>query len=363
MVRSWLRSEFEAILKAESAQGIKLKVRERKIPEEKIRIVEEACELLKKYRTIVLLDLASTPSKVINYIRRLFEGKGVVKLIKNTLLSKAVDRVGLKNGDEFKKWLEGQNIAIFTNMNAFEVKLLLDKIEVPIKARPGMKVDREIVIPPMRTDLKPGPVMSIFSRFKIPVQVREGVIWIAKEATLLRPGDEITVEITSLLEKLGIEPIVVKPKIKVAYDSGVVIPADKLVIDIEGTKSELASAISQAISVAAEIAIPEPQVLEVSIKRALMRAIELSTRAGFVTPTNAEQVFRNAVSKAMLIAALVASKSPELASALQIQGVVAPQPEQPKEEEKKVEEKKEEEEKKEGISEEQLAEGLAALFG
>ncbi|HID80162.1 MAG TPA: 50S ribosomal protein L10, partial [Ignisphaera sp.] len=259
-MRSWLRSELQNVIKAEVRQGIKVKLRERKIPEEKRRIVEEAKDLLRKYRTFALLDLSNMPSKVITYLRRAIAGKGVVKLIKNRLFERALDELNLPNKDEVKKYLQGQNIIVFTNMNAFELKMFIDKIEVPVRARPGMTIDREIIVPPMKTNLKPGPIMSLFGRFRIPVQVREGVIWIAKEVTVAKPGDVVTPELTSLFEKLGIEPIVLKPKIKLAYETGLVIPAEKLVVDVEAIKNDMLRSVAAAISLAAEIVLPEPEV-------------------------------------------------------------------------------------------------------
>ncbi len=360
-MRSWLRSELQDIIKAEIRQGLQVKVRERRIPEEKKRVVEEAKELLRKYRTFAVLDLSNTPSKVVTYLRRVMEGKGVVKLIKNRLFERALDELNMPNKEELKKYLEGQNLIVFANMNAFELKMLLDKIEVPVRAKPGMTIDREIVIPPMKTNLKPGPIMSLFGRFRIPVQVREGVLWIAKEVTVAKPGDVVTPELTSLFEKLGIEPVLLKPKIKLAYEEGLVIPAEKLVIDIEATRNDILRSVVEALSLAAEIALPEPDVLKVSIRKAFMRATKLASETGFVTPETAETVLRDLISRAQYLAMVIASKSPDLAEFLQVQ-VAAAAPE-PAAQPEKAEEKKEEEEKKETVSEEQLAEGLAALFG
>ena len=360
-MKSWLRSELSTLLKVESRQGITVKLREKRIPEEKLRIVEETKELLRKYRTIALLDLSNTPSKVLTYLRKAVEGKAIVKLIKNTLLERAIDELKLPNADELKKYLTGQNIAIFTNMNAFELKMLLDKVEVPVKAKPGVTLDREIVIPPMRTELKPGPIMSLFGRFRIPVQVREGVLWIAKEVTIAKPGDVVTPELVSLFEKLGIEPVLLKPKIKLAYEEGLVIPADKLVIDIEATRNDILKGVIEALNIASELVLPEPEVVKLSIRKAFARASRLASETGFVTPETAEIVIRDAISRAQVLAVTLASKSSELAQMLQVEISVA-QPPSVSQPEKPSEEKKEEEEKKE-VSEEQLAEGLAALFG
>ena len=362
-MRSWLRSELQNVIKAEVRQGLRVKLRERRIPEEKRRIIEEAKDLLKKYRTFVLLDLSNTPSKVITYLRRAIADKGVVKLIKNRLFERALDELNLPNKDEVKKYLQGQNIIVFTDMNAFELKMFIDKIEVPVKAKPGMTIDREIIVPPIKTNLKPGPIMSLFGRFRIPVQVREGVIWIAKEVTIAKPGDVVTPELTSLFEKLGIEPIILKPKIKLAYETGLVIPAEKLVIDIGAIQNDILRGVMEAVSVAAEIVLPEPEVLKVSLSRAFMRASTLATEAGFLVPETAEVVLRTSIAKAQQLAMVLASKSADLAEMLKVQPVVSPAVSQPSAQPEKVEEKKEEEEKKETVSEEQLAEGLAALFG
>ena len=362
-MRSWLRSELQNVIKAEVRQGLRVKLRERRIPEEKRRIVEEAKDLLKKYRTFALLDLSNMPSKVITYLRRAIADKGVVKLIKNRLFERALDELNLSNKDEVKKYLQGQNIIVFTNMNAFELKMFIDKIEVPVKAKPGMTIDREIVIPPMKTNLKPGPIMSLFGRFRIPVQVREGVIWIAREVTVAKPGDVVTPELTSLFEKLGIEPIVLKPKIKLAYETDLVIPAEKLVVDIEAVKNDVLRSVIEAVSLAAEIVLPEPEILKVSISRAYMRASTLAAEAGFLVPETAEIVLRNLIAKAQHLAMVLASKSTDLAELLKVQPTALQTVSQPSAQPEKAEEKKEEEEKKETVSEEQLAEGLAALFG
>jgi len=359
-MRSWLRSEFEKVLKAEARTGLTVRVRERKIPEEKKRIVEEATELLKKYRTVVFLDLSGTPAKALVQLRKALEGKGVVKLIKCTLLKRAIDQAGIPNADELKKLLEGQQIAIFTNMNPFELKLLLDKLEIPIRPKPGMTLDRDIVVPPMRTELKPGPIMSLLGRFRIPTQVREGVIWIARETTIARAGDTITPELISLLDKLGIVPTTFKPKVRFAYDAGLIISGDQLTINIDEYRSNILEAASAALNLASEIAIPEPMVLEVSIRKAFARASALATEAGFVTPETAEIVLRGTVAKALALASALVAKNPDLGQFLQVAPAVAPAggaPAQQPAEEKKEEEEEKKEEK------EQLAEGLAALFG
>ncbi|RLG84508.1 MAG: 50S ribosomal protein L10 [Thermoprotei archaeon] len=359
-MRSWVRAQINYLMKNMERELFGPLVREHRIPEKKVRIVEETAELLRKYRMFAVLDLEGVPNKQFTMMRRILEDKGiVVKVVKNRLFERALRKAGVPNAEEVIKLLVNENAFVFANMNAFELKLLLDKIELPMKAPIGQKVDKEIVVPPGRTELKPGPIMSLFGRFRIPIQVREGVIWIAKEAVVARPGDVVTPELASLLDKLGIQPFYFKPKIKFAYDSGLVIPAEKLVVDVEGVRSDLGQAVFTALSVAAELALPVPEALELALHKAFIRAARLAAEAGFVTPENAELVLSEALRRAYALAARLTEAVPELKEV--VGGVQAPQ--QPSEERKEEKEEKEEEEEKKEVKEEELAEGLAALFG
>ncbi|MDK6028533.1 50S ribosomal protein L10 [Ignisphaera sp. 4213-co] len=351
--------ELNKIVKMHSKQ-VAEEQRARKAIEEKRKVVEEAKKLLLEYRTLILIDSSNLPSRYLTFLRKKLEGVGVVKLFKNNLLYIAMKELGMANVDEFAKFLQQQNIAVFINANPFEAKLLLDKIVMPWKATPGEKIEHEIVVPSMKTDVKPGPMMSLFSKLKIPIQVRDGVIWIAKESVVARPGDTVTPELSSLFEKLGIEPKFVRASIKAAYERGVVISGDKLVLDIDAYRKDFAEAISNAINIASEIVVPDPIVVKTSLFKAYSRALRLAAESGLITKETVAIVFSSAISKAYALAQLLASKSPELAQQLQVSVVQTQTEVQQAQQPQKVEEK---EEKKEGVSEEQLAEGLSALFG
>ncbi len=359
-LKAGLKAELERFVKELSSPRVK----EKKIGMAKIekrKQIELAKNLLNEYRTLVLIDANRLPAKFSTYLRQRLYGIATVKMFKNNLLLLALKEMGYANVDEFSKFLTGSNIAIFTNLNPFEIKLLLDKISMPMRARPGDKIDREIVVPPMRTELKPGPIMSLFGKLKIPIQVRDGVIWIAKEATIARPGDIVTPELASLFDKLGIEPNFIKVNIKVAFERGIVIPAEKLHIDIEAYRNEFVKGVRDAINVASEIVIPLPEIVKISISKAFIRALRILAETGIISKEYAPIVFMNALSKALYLASLLVQKVPELRQVLPIQQIQQMQiTSVPAKEEAKAEEK---EEKKEGVSEEELAEGLAALFG
>ncbi|BEP18079.1 50S ribosomal protein L10 [Pyrofollis japonicus] len=338
--------------------------RAKKIPEWKIKEVEELTELAKTHKVLLIVDLMKTPTAQLQRIRRKIERKlgdaVVMRVAKNTLMKIALERAGIDT-KKLEEYLTGVNMFIFTNMNPFEVAMTIDRVYATAPAKPGDVAPTEIVLPAGNTGFKPGPIMSVFGKLKVPIRVQGGTIWIAKDTKVAKPGDTISPELASLLQKLGIEPIIVKLKIKAAYDSGVVIPGDQLILDLEAYRNDVMRAHLNALWLGVEIAYPEPQVLEIAIPLAVRRALAVAAEAGYITPDNAEYVLRLAVSRALAVVAALGDTAKELGIEVQVAAPAAPA--KPAEEKKEEEEEKKEEEKKEEVSEEQLAAGLESLFG
>ncbi len=337
------------------------KAHTKRIPEWKKKEVAELTELVKSHRTFIIVDLTKTPTAQLQRIRRKLErrlgGQIVMRVAKNTLMRLALKNAGI-DPEPLDPYLTGTNMFIFTNLNPFEVALALDKVFATAPAKPGDIAPTEIVLPAGNTGFKPGPIMSVFGKLKVPIRVQGGTIWIAKDTRVAKPGDVISPELASILQKLGIEPIIVKLKPKAAYEGGVVIPADKLLIDLKEYERMVSEAYMAALMVGVEIGYPEPEVLKVAIPIAVRRALAVAAEAGYVTPETAEYVIGTAVRRALAVVAALGDTAKELGIEIE---VAAPQPAAA--EEKKEEEEEQEEEKKEEVSEEELAAGLEGLFG
>lgn len=333
----------------------------RKAIAEKEVVVRELAALIRKYRTIAIFDLNKMPTTQFKELKRLLSSYGVVKVVKNTLLSKALDDIKPRNYEELKKVLMGSNAFLFTNLNAFEVYRLCSKFKVKRYAKPGDQATSEVVIPSGPTGIPPGPSLSLFGKLKIPTQVREGFIWIARDATVAKPGDRISSELASLLRKLDIKVIDVSLSLKAVYEDGIVFRPEDLKLDVKAVANEFTEAISNAINLAVNTAMPIPEVMPFIVGKAYLNALNLSVEAGILTPENVGLVLSRAVSRALTLASVLSSKVPEL-------GIEVKQPRQAVSAgskelmEVKTEESKEGEEKKE-VSEEELAAGLSSLFG
>ena len=342
--------------------------RTRPIPEWKKKEVEELTRLIKSYKVIAIGDLTGVPAAQLHRIRKRLrekygEDKIKLRVAKNTLFKLALKQAGLPV-EKFEPYLTGNNIFIFANINPFELARILEKERARAPAKPGMKAPTEIVVPAGNTGLQPGPIMSVFSKLRIPIRVQGGTIWIAKDTVVAKPGDVISEELASLLQKLGIEPVEIYLKLKMAFEDGLVIPADQLYINIDEYRKQVEDAVRHALWVGVEIAYPEPEVLKLSIPLAVRRALAVAAEAGYVTPETAEYVIRAAIAKAYAVVAALGDKAKELGIEVQAVAPAAPAAAgEKKEEEERKEEGGGEEEKKEGVSEEELAGGLESLFG
>ncbi|BFH74382.1 50S ribosomal protein L10 [Sulfurisphaera javensis] len=328
---------------------------ERKIAKWKIEEVKELEQKLKEYHTIIIASIEGFPADKLHDIRKKMRGIAEIKVTKNTLFEIASKNAGI-DISKLEKYLTGPNVFIFTNKNPFEIQLFLSKFKLKRYAMPGDKADEEVVIPAGDTGMPAGPALSIFGKLKIKTKVQDGKIHVVQDTVIAKPGDPIPPDAIPILQKLGIMPVHIKLNIKAAYDNGLLIPGEQLVINLDEYKTDIAKAYHSAFGLAVEIAYPIPDVLKVSAEKAARNAITLASEIGYLTPETAQAVFSKAVAKAYALASAISGKV-DL-------GIQVPQAQQaaPAQQAEKKEEKKEEEEKK-GPSEEEIGGGLASLFG
>ncbi len=324
----------------------------------KQELVNEVKGLLKKFRSVAIISLENVPSHQYNLIKGEIRKYGIVKVYKNNVFFRAAKELGIEGIEELSKHLTGINAFLFTNSNPYEIALIIEKIVAPRYAKPGDKAESDIYVPEGPTGIPPGPMLSVFGKLKIRTQVREGIIWIAKETKVAKASDEISPELSSLLRKLDIKPIMVRLSLKAVWEEGKVYSSDDLKIDIDTFKNEVLKAVSISKELAIETAMPLPDILPQILARAHRRALLLASEAGFITPETAAEVIRTAVAKALTLAIEVKQKVPDIGIEVEVH---AYQP--PSKVEHKKEEKEEEEEEKKEVSEEEIAEGISSLFG
>jgi large subunit ribosomal protein L10 len=244
--------------------------RTRRIPERKVRIVEELSQLISSSRVIAVFRLVGLRANLLHEVRRKLRGMATIKIAKKNLFIKACEKAGKPDlralVDDFKEPLG----FIFSNTSAFRLKIVLDKNRIPMHARAGERADLDVVVPEMNTGLPPGPILSEFGKLKIPTKIEGGQIWIAKDTVVARKGDVISPELASLLARLDIKAVLKGISIEKAFEDGILLTREQLELDLEKTSEEVRLAHIEALSLAMEIGyITRETVIPLLIKGAL----------------------------------------------------------------------------------------------
>ncbi|MEZ0289616.1 MAG: 50S ribosomal protein L10 [Sulfolobales archaeon] len=328
---------------------------ERMYRPEKQVMLKEAVEILSKMRSMILLDVTDLENRILKYYRARLESEGaVVRVFKNKIFIKAMRESELKNYEKLEKYFNKPMAVIASDKhNVFELANIINRLYSYTKFRAGEKAPFDIVIPAGPTDIPPGPMMSVFGRFKIPVQPREGRIHVIRDTVVVRQGQEIPLELVSLLDKLGITPVVVKPRIIVGYEDGVIFEPEQMKLELEKYLTSIKTAWLHSMNLAAETLVSkEPQVIRLSLLKAYNRSLALARVLGVVSRETISILILDAISNAYKLSLAIGLVRQEVQSQSEST------------EERKVEEGgKEEREREEGVSEETIAEGLSALFG
>lgn len=349
------RRAYLKVLREIEKSGAKEVIRLGRIDKQKK--IKEYIELLKNSRSFIVIDLENLETDIYKEFKGKLEGKGyVVKAIKNRLFIKAMSETGLRGGEALSKYLTKPVAVVFSSRsNVFELANELFSLYTYTKLKPGEKAPFDIVVPSGPTDIPPGPMMSVFGRLRIPAQPREGRIYVIRDTVVAKEGQEISPELASLLAKLDILPKIVRPKIIVGYEEGLLIEERDLKIEPLKYQEALKEAVKNALNLATEVVVPDTNILRIVFSKAHTRAINLATELGVIS----SETISILLTKALINATALAQRL----GLVQVSQQETRPETLAKAEEKKAEEKKEEREEEKEVSEEAIAEGLSALFG
>lgn len=290
-------------------------VRAKPYPEWKVKTLKELEGLIREYRAILIFDLKGLSASILHQYRRVLRSHGVVKVFKNKLFLIALRRVyGESISPDVEKYLSGENGYIFTNENPFDLyKVIIDN-SVRRYAKPGDLITTEIIVPAGNTGINPGPILSRFSKLKIPTQIREGKIWVARDTQVAKPGDKVTPELADLLRLINIKPIYESLRIKAAILNGkYLIRGEELVIDAKAYEDSIKQAVSWAFNLSINSTLLfVPESLRVLISRAVAEARNLAVNANVPTTESIGLILAKAQAQANALASVLFNKVPEL---------------------------------------------------
>ncbi|OYT35041.1 50S ribosomal protein L10 [Archaeoglobales archaeon ex4484_92] len=333
-------------------------------PRWKIEAVEELKTMLTSNPVVALVCFRGVPANQMQKIRREFRHFAKIKVVKNSLLERALDKAG-GNYTKLKNYIEDQMAIIVCNENPFRLYRRIEGTKVPSPLKPNQISPVEVTIEEGPTPIPPGPAMGELQLAGIPVAIERGKVVVKAKTTIIKPGEVVKPEVARALNKLGIKPIKIGLDVKAIYDSGVILTPEVLSIDSEKVSREIQEAHSMALNLALNASYVTKETLPILIQKAYFDARNLAINAGIFAPEIMGDLLRKAHLEMLSLASLLPSEAvdEELAQITSTLGTTV-SAEKAEEKVEKIEDKeKKEEEEEEEAKEEEAIEGLGALFG
>jgi large subunit ribosomal protein L10 len=331
------------------------------LPQWKLRDVEEIQKFLKEYPVVGIVSFRGISAGQMQKIRRDFRNVIKLKVVKNTLVEKAIER----EGGEFlklKEYLGDQIAFVAANMNPFKLYKKLEETKIPSTLKPGQVCPEDIVVEKGPTSFPPGPIIGDLQMGGLPAAIERGKIVIKDTVTVVKAGEVVKPEVAKALDLLDIKPVKLGLDTRVLMENGVEFTPDTLSIDTMMVSGQFTEAYTKALNLAVNAAYVTPETAEILIIKAFTDARNLAINAVIPEKDVISDILVKSYSEMLSLASVLPSEAldEDLTGLIQHkQVVVEPVAEKEEEEEHKEEEEEEEEEHKE----EEAIEGLGALFG
>jgi large subunit ribosomal protein L10 len=262
--------------------------------EEKSGEVEEIKQLLQQYKSIGVANLQKVRASQLQELKKTLGEKVYMRVLKNTLMKIAIESINKEELKKLEDCLEGSNIYLFSNLNPFKLALFLEKGKVRTTAKSGDIAYMDVVVPAGNTGQPPGPVISQFNSAGLPTRIESGSVWISKDTLVVRKGEAINERLAGVLSKLGIKAVELGISMRAILDDGLMIGADQLKLDIDGTKNSVGQSFSEAFGLSLSVAFPTPETMVALLQTAHQKAFALSLNAAVPTKETIGDLIRKA---------------------------------------------------------------------
>ncbi len=264
--------------------------------QEKMGEVQEIAQLVKQHKVIGIASLQKVRATQLQAFKKNLQGKVYMRVIKNTLMRKAIEESAKEKPDLNKllDHLTGSNVYLLTDLNPFNLALTLEKGKVKTTAKSGDTAAFDVVVPQGNTGQPPGPMISQLNAVGLPTRIEAGSVWVSKDTLVVKKGETISQRLASVLSKLGIKPVEAGLAMRIAFDEGLIITGEQLKIDIDGTRKSVESAYADAFALSLSVAYPTADSVVALLQVAHREAYALSVGAAVPTKDTILDLIRKA---------------------------------------------------------------------
>ena len=267
-------------------------------PKRKAQMYQQLQKFPKEYKVLALVKMDKVRSTQILPLRKALKDDVKFFSIKDKVAQKALEKLDVSGIKDIVNELTGQCLFMFTNMSPFKLNVLLAKNKIMMAARGGDIASVDVVVPAKNTGIAPGPMLTEFKEAGIPTKIDQGTIWISKDTTPVKKGEEINEKLAALLGKLDIKPVEAGISLYTALEDGLKYAEQEMIIDVEKIRNEFAQSHQEAVSLSIEAAYVTSDNISQILSKAAQSARSVSIESGFMTEDTKGQILQKAQSHA-----------------------------------------------------------------
>lgn len=266
------------------------------VKDHKKKLVDELSKSLKTAKVLGIADVGRLPSRQMQLVRRGLRGKATVKMLKRSLLEKALKKTEL---EAMVKHIARRPVLIISEIDAFELFRQVKSMRSPSLAKPGMVATKEVVVKQGGTGLPPGPAIGDLQNAGIPARIEKGQIVVSKDHVILKAGDTVTPEIANALAKLDMKPFELGLEITAILDGGLLFERGVLDVDVDKIRGDVVMAYGQALALAKNTGYPVREILEMLLGETAAQAKSLALCIDWVSKDTVKEVLSKANAHAL----------------------------------------------------------------
>jgi len=230
-------------------------------------------------------------------------------MVRNTLATIALESIPAdQKAHELTKYVAGQMVMVYTDLNAFKLYKLLESTKSKRAAKGGDTAPGDIVVPKGPTSFKPGPLVGELQQVGIPAGIEGGKVVIKDTKTVVRKGEKISAKLAEMLTRLEITPIDVGLNLKAVVEGNTLYMPQDLSMDEDLLRTQFARAAREAMSLSLEAGYTTRETMVPLIMKAAMESKALAVNAPIFEKSVMDLILSKAEAEMLAVAKTVAGR-------------------------------------------------------
>jgi large subunit ribosomal protein L10 len=266
------------------------------VSDKKKKLVDDYAKLISSTKIIGIIDMTSLPSAQLAKMRQQLRGKVNIVMGKKRLFNLAIEKASASNKEviKLKDYLKGMPALLFTSENPFSLYKTLQKSKSNAPAKPGSISPRDIVIPAGPTSFAPGPIISELSGVGIKCGIEAGKVAVKQDSLVVKEGGVINDKLSSILLRLGIEPMEIGLNLTTVYEDGLIYDKKVLAVDEKEYIANISNCARWAFNLSFEAGYPTKENIKLMIIKTFNDTKALAYSQNILTKDNVKEILAKA---------------------------------------------------------------------